>query len=467
MGPPRPELQGSVALTVRFAPAEPGTVEPLLSVGEPIGGTLLMAEHLPRGGLRFQLRKAPLFYFSRAVPKVDTSGPHRLVVRYGTNVAGREREVGFAIMLDGVLLKDLPEDARRYSFDEVVAGWNTQGYAGCIPRFRGEIAALESARPGELEHGSWPLSVANRSLIEMKVRFFRLINSSEPVVITGRESAADIVFARRVGSGQMVFGQEHWGQAPELGPVVEFDESKEHTLQVALGPLFAHACGIVRPDCVRVTMDGRTVLETRQELYPFKDTEVYILDNPFAGSFCGRDFLGDVANVSIRSLDPLMDSVKRVVEGNAGPVTLTLRFDGSIMGHGRGLGLLETGVSGAGDIVYVVAQDRTHVRFYFDHWGIGGIVGQQVEIDPSQIHALRIEMGSLAAPEDRSPARALTVRLTLDNRVVLEGQSPCHPSTKGQIHVLENALGSGSVSAPFDGTCLAVERGGESVRLSY
>jgi hypothetical protein len=297
------------------------------------------------------------------------------------------------------------------------------------------------------------------------VRFSRIVNSDEPIVVTGTERAGDIVFFRRVDSGHIVFAQEHWGQPPEFGPVVEIDDSREHRLQIALGPLFIHSDAIVRPDCVRVTMDGGTVLETRQELYPFKATEVCVLDNPLAGSFCGRDFLGEESEVKARTLAPLVKSVARMLEENTGPVSMTLRFDGSI--KDRGLGLLETGVAGAGDIVYVVVKDPSHVRFYYDHWGYGGITGPEVELDPGSPHVLTIEMGSLAAPDDPRRDRALIDRATLDGRVVLEGRSPCSPARKGQIHILENALVSSSVSAPFDGTCLAVARGSGKVSLSY
>ena len=465
MGPRRPELQGTVALNLHLKPAEVGTVEPLLSVGDPVTGTQVMAEHLPRNGLRFQIRKAAFIVFSRAVPRLDTGDPHRLVVDYGSKVAGRDLPGSLVVMLDGILLKDTPREARRTNFDDVVAGWNIQAYPGCSERLDGAIDSIEPAAPGELGRGVWPLTVGNRQLVELRVRFSKVTNSSEPIVVMGKDGHADIVFARRVGPGRIVFGQEHWGQMPELGPEVDIDDNAEHLLKVALGPLFAHSDAIVRPDCVRVTMDGRTVLETRQELYPFTPTEVCALDDPFAGSFCGRDFLGDKAEAKTVSLEPLVKSVARLVEERTGPVTLELRFDGSHLGWG--LGLLETGVSGAGDILYVVARDHSHVKFYFDHWGIGGITGPEVEVDPQKPYTLKVEMGSLAAPGDTRPEVLGTVRVTLDGRVVLEGSSACHPSKPGQIHVLENALGSGSVSIPFDGTCLSVSRGGETVNLSY
>ena len=461
MGPSRPELQGTVAMDVRFKPADAGVLEPVLSLGEPADGTLVMAEHLPRNGLRFQTWKpGAVPIFSRAIPRLDTRVAHRLVIAYGSPAAGRDPLGRFVVMMDGVLLDDFPWPTRHYNFDEVVAAWNVEANPACAPWFAGGIDNLEAARPHEFNRGVWPLTVANRNLIDVRVIFSRVTNSAEPVVVTGSEQRGDIVFVRRVQPGRVVFGHEHWGQMPEMGPVVDIDDAVEHHLQIALGPLFTLSDAIVRPDCVQVTMDGRTVLASRQVLYPFRPTEVSVLDNPLAGSFCGRDFLGEVDAIRTVPLETLVNSVAKVLQENSGPVSLTLRFDGSIMG--RGLGLLEIGVRGAGDIVYVILRDPHHARFYYDHWGYGGVSGREVEIDPGRAYVLTIGMGSLSPDGDPRADRA-----TLDGQVVLEGISPSASARDGPIHLLENALVSSNVSAPFDGTCLRVSRGSAGVNLSY
>ena len=272
----------------------------------------------------------------------------------------------------------------------------------------------------------------------------------------------DIVFVRRVGPGQIRFGQEHWGQAPELGPIIDVADDLEHSIQIALGPLSRKAAQW--PDCVRLTMDSNVVFESRQVPYPFESTEVSILDNPLAGSFCGRDFLGAIIGERTVSVEPLMQSVAKVMRENKGPVSMTFRFDGSITG--RGLGLLEVGVQGAGDIVYVIVEDHTHVRFYYDHWGYGGVTGREVEIDPGKPHVLTVAMKALASPGDSRGDGAVTDEATLDGVVVLEGSLPSSSAKDGPIHLFDNAVHSSNVSAPYDGTCLSVARGGASVTLN-
>jgi len=49
--------------------------------------------------------------------------------------------------------------------------------------------------------------------------------------------------------------------------------------------------------------------------------------------------------------------------------------------------LVATGVTGAGDIVYVrYVDDRRDPAFGFDHWGVGGTMSAPVEIDSLRAH---------------------------------------------------------------------------------
>jgi hypothetical protein len=462
VGPARVELDGTAALTVKFNPANAGELEPMLSFGDPATGTELIAEHLPGGGLRYQIwRKGQVPVFTQAVHSLDNAASHRLVVHYGSRTAGGPTHGSFGVMMDGVRLKEYASELRRYDPGEIIAGWNTLGAPGCLRRFRGEIVSLKAADEGELATGSWPLLALPRTFIDLRVRFSSVGNSDEPVIVTGREKAGDIVFVRRLDLGRVVFGVEHWGEAPFFGPPMDIDDGAEHVMTVALGPLFAHSDAIVRPDCIRVTLDGRSALETREQPYPFTANEVYALDNPLAGSFSSRDFQGEVISVSTRSAEPAIASAKAVIDAGIGPVSMRLRFDGSSVGWG--LGLLEAGAPGAGCIVYVVNEDATHVRFFLDHWGVGALNGPSVKIDRTRPYDLKIEMGALNDPADTTLGSSDHVRYSLDGRTVLEGISYWPPAGRVPVQLLDNAFKSSNVAIPFDGTCLSVSRGGRSV----
>jgi hypothetical protein len=461
LGPAYPRLAGIVSTTIRLGQAPPRALEAILAFGRPSDGTLLMAERVPGSRIRFQVwtpGNVPLF--SRAV-RIDYGAPHRLVVAYGAKVAGGPPTGEFKVMLDGALLKDISRPMRRYGPTEVVSGWNVQGFPGCADASKGEVGRLEPAPEREFENATIPSSVPRGVLVRVRLRFSEVTNSSEPIVVTGGEGQADIVFVRRIRPGQIVFGREHWGREPDLGPRFAIDDASDHTLVIALGPLVAPADGIIGPERIRITLDGKAAYNSAQPPYPFGPDDVSVLDNPYAGSSCGRDFLGEVREVAMVPVAPLLEKVRAAVEGASGPVTLTLRLDG--VARGEGLGLLENGVRGAGDIVYLVARDSTHARFFFDHWGFGGVSGPEVEFDPAAVHTLRIEMGSLAASGD---AAALTRdRLTLDGRVVAEATIPSS-AKGGPITIGDNSLHSSNVAAPYDGEILAVERGERRVNLS-
>lgn len=464
LGPAKPELDGTIAVGVRFAPVSAGIVEPVLSFGDPLTGTALLAEHLPGGGLRFRIwRRGEMPIFSQAVRKLDTGAIHRLVVHYGARAAGSESKGMFGVTMDGVRLKNYPCALRRYDSSEIVAGWNTVNAPECLQKFSGEIVSLSTAGESEVLAGAWPLLVPARTLVDLRVRFSRIGDSNEPVFVTGREKARDIVFVRRLDKGRVVFGVEHSGEAPFFGHELDIDDGAEHRLTIALGPLFAHSDALVRPDCIRVTLDGRVALETREEPYPFAPEEAYALDNPLGASLAGRNFLGEVISVSPRSTEPALVSVKSMVESGTGPVSMRLRFDGS--SRAWGLGLLEAGEPGAGCIAYVVNVDSTHVRFYLDHWGGAALSGLPVKVDRTRAYDLKIEMGALNDPGDSEPGASDNVRYKLDGKVVLEGISYWPPAGHVPVYLLDNIFKSSNVSIPFDGTCISIARGGAKVDL--
>jgi hypothetical protein len=119
--------------------------------------------------------------------------------------------------------------------------------------------------------------------------------------------------------------------------------------------------------------------------------------------------------------------------------------------------LVVTGLTGAGDLLYVRYIDQRHLRFGFDHWGIGGINGLPIEVDYGQSHRLELTMGSLYPPDAPAALRTL-VRVRLDGVTVLEGNSPCHPATSDQIRLLTNPIGGSTCGPVFNGRVVSVER---------
>jgi hypothetical protein len=125
--------------------------------------------------------------------------------------------------------------------------------------------------------------------------------------------------------------------------------------------------------------------------------------------------------------------------------------------------LVVSGVTGAGDFLYVSYLDPKHVAVGFDHWGAGGLIGRPVEIDYGKSHRMALTMGSLHRPGGGADRETL-VRVSIDGQVALEGRSPCHPSKASQIRIGANPIGGSTCGPTFTGTLISVARGTEAVR---
>jgi hypothetical protein len=96
--------------------------------------------------------------------------------------------------------------------------------------------------------------------------------------------------------------------------------------------------------------------------------------------------------------------------------------------------------------------------FGFDHWGIGGIVSQPVSVDLWKPHRLRISMGSLYPAGEEMGAWRTKVQVLLDEAVVLNGEWACHPSTRPEVRVGQNAIGGSTCGPRFSGQIQRLER---------
>jgi hypothetical protein len=133
--------------------------------------------------------------------------------------------------------------------------------------------------------------------------------------------------------------------------------------------------------------------------------------------------------------------------------------------------LVSSGRTGAGDSVYVIYDDASHVRFGFDDWARSTAVTEPVPIDYDAPHDLQISMGSLF-PEltddfnweglplsGRVQAKA-EVRVVLDGTVVLSKAYPTFASTPTEVSVGANGIGTSTSDSSFYGKILFADRQG-------
>jgi len=382
---------------------------------------------------------------------------HELIADYGPAAAGGSSPAALQLALDGTRLWELPTSlrriARRFSLGELSVGWNLAEDPTCTERFSGSIESVRASSAQALDSLRWPNSPPDGSEFELGIRFSTAVGS-EPLLSTGREGSSDVIIAERSAPGSVSIGLAHGDLLPVYGTPLDIDDGAFHRILVRVGPFFAHDPGLFPKDRVSVQIDGRQALYLQEELYPFAPHEVHFLDNPLGNTRCKRDFGGEIREVVTRESPVSGNALRTIIRGGHGAITFLVRLDGNNIT--RGMGLVETGRPGAGDVLSVTRTDARHVRFSFDHWGLGGPTGPILEVDPATPHVITVDMDSLHAGAGQNPKEE--VKVTLDGAMALSGHSACYPCDPEEIYLLQNKFNSSGVSGPFDGSCLSVSR---------
>jgi len=281
----------------------------------------------------------------------------------------------------------------------------------------------------------------------------------EPLVSTGDRKLFDVVLCHYTGPGRMSFSLYHHGDEPIISPEVNYDPTSSHTLQIWMGSL-ADANGTKieddhaeKKDRLVLMFDGKAVIDRRQVFYPAHPSSLIFGRNDFITDLMDAKFSGCIEDVNGFDYASLP---KGELLRNYGSVEMLVKFSSARKGAAEPL--VVSGVSGAGDFIYIRYLEDDRVVFGFDHWGVGGIVGDVITLDISKPHRLRLSMGSLyPTTADVGPWRQ-KVKVMLDDFVVLEGSFATHPSDRKNIVIGENFIEGSSCGPKFSGRILELVR---------
>lgn len=301
-----------------------------------------------------------------------------------------------------------------------------------------------------------------RTPIELQVLFPIFLHpATEPLVVTGGWRQSDLLGCRYDGPGRLHFIVDHFGYPTLAGPPVQYDPLRPHQLAIWLGSLAsAGQPGDGRGSIpwsrrVVVMFDGTPALDEVWLFYPADPASLEIGENPHGASTALPRFTGRV--LTAHPAGDFGSLPERRPVGQAGPVRMRVAFPGNVPGTAEPL--VVTGRVEAGDLLYVRYVDGTHVAFGFDHWGVGGLSGPVTRVDFGKPHLIELTMDSLYPPDWRRRPPPGLVRVVLDGLTVLEGNSPCYPSSVDEISVGRNPLGGSTAGPAFTGRVLTVERG--------
>ena len=469
----RGEMPGGLRLAVELPKGREGLSEPLVHTGVSADGRdWLQIDYLPDARARLGFFHAGLGLLrSREFPiPVDRQltvelecgallppAAHPMFSEWSVaeqNSASRDLRVrvgGAEVLAAAVACyESTPADLRIGAM-----GWIS---GGVQPTFTGRVLKVEkfpAKRPMLVQ-----AAPAARTPLEIKLWLpADKAAGRDPLVTTGAGDRYDVLYAEYAGPGKISFGLYHRGYDTVGSQIMDYDPLVPHTLQIWLGSVAAPAtttsAEVAVPPAQRLTVvfDGKVALNQEQSFYPAAPESIVLGRNTLVADVVGPIFTGRIESVRAVPFEDLPDPG---LLRQYGAVDMTVLFARGAQGAAEPL--VVTGVEGAGNFIYLRYLENDKMVFGFDHWGIGGIVGKPVVVDTWKPHRLRISMGSLyPANEDVGPWRT-RVQVLLDETVVLEGEWACHPSTRLQVRIGENAIGGSTCGPKFSGQIQKLER---------
>jgi hypothetical protein len=459
--PPLPVLTARtpVDLQLLFPADRTSGTEPLVRTGSGDRHDLLSCVYDGPGRLRFILNHFGYGGPRSDVVPYDPLRPHQLAIWMGSlapdathldTAAVLPLARRIVVLMDGGPVFD--EEGLFYPAAPatILIGRDPSGASAALQHFTGLVLAADSAP--DLRALPPVTRTGEEGAVNLQLMFPQgMSGSSEPLVATGRSGAGDLLYVHYLDPTHVAFGLHHWGISTLTGAPVEIDYAQPHRLEITMDSLYPASLAD-RPFSARarVTLDGAVVLEGPAACFPSAPYEIRIGANPLGGSVADPAFTGRVLAVERAKA---ADLPAAALWTGFGAVAMDTVFPAGLTGAAEPL--VESGVAGAADLIYVRYVDERHVRFAVDHWGTGGAQSDPVEVDFSVPHRLEFSLGSLRPP---GAAGTEGVRVRLDGAEAWRAELPNFPARAGDIRVGLNTVGASSCREAYTGQILTLAR---------
>lgn len=302
---------GPVRLRLRFPPFVSMVGEPLISTGRSGAGDLVYVFYVAPGRVRFAhdswssgLLESDVVAFDPAEEQtvdVDFGGLHP-VAAPGVRTPGE-----FCLRFNGREVLRAPRHYHPALASEVAFGYNAIRASTADVRFRGERLVAERL-------AAWPEPPPDFGPVALTLRWPEKlpVGRAEPLLVTGKTGAADVIWVRYVDATHAVVGYDCWGRGGPQTPPLAIEPAGVATVQIALGNLFdprVAAWSALTPEArvraterLRVRVDGRVVLDVPATPHPTAPTEISTGCNDIGASSCAGKFSGEILRV--QRVDP-------------------------------------------------------------------------------------------------------------------------------------------------------------------
>jgi hypothetical protein len=306
--------RGPIEMEVIFPVAPTAAAEPLVVSGS--GGHSDLLAFVSEGGGRLHFIVDHFGDRVLAGPSLalDPLRPHRLAIWLGS-FAGPGTSAGSAaepwprravVMADGAIALD--ETWRFYPAapDSIQLGTNPFGATTALARFTGEILAARSL--ADFRGLPEARLVSGSGAVRLRVIFPpHASGTAEPLVVTGRSGAGDLLYVNYLDASHVSFGFDHWGSGGVTGPSTPVDFRQPHLLELSMDSLYpANHPDRLQRGQVRVVLDGVTVLAGNSPCFPALPSELSIGRNPLGGSTAGPAFTGRMLSLQREPSRPPM-----------------------------------------------------------------------------------------------------------------------------------------------------------------
>lgn len=472
-------MPGLTRMEMVLAPPVPGQADPVIESGMVLGRRdALTLEHLEGNRVQFRFFHAGLGGPVSGPVPIEYGRRYQLEVLYGGMLPPErhpyfngwsDQEIAAArnrvlVRLDGRVVLD----AAMASYDsrpgDVRVGRSDYAGGALAEKFGGTLSvrAVERLRREDFKVMDIP---AHQPLKLTVILPLDRTGASEPLVATGKAGLGDLIFVDYTGAGRLRFGIDHYGAGGPHTHEVSYDPVAPQEILVWMGTWASpRPAGPGAPDDVPaakrlfLSFNNEVLLDSAHPFQPGTPPDTTVGVNATGSSESSALFTGRLIGIDGVPYESL--PVTRTANG-FGAVIMSVQFPAARVGASEPL--VTTGITGAGDLLYVRYVDNDHVLFGFDHWGIGGFVSKPVKLEYGRTYRLEMTMGSLYPPEDfdagKLPAKLKElVLIKLDDDIVLQGQSPCHPTRPDEIRVGVNRIGGSTTGWDFFGKILGLER---------
>jgi hypothetical protein len=279
-----------VRLRLAFNRAAVGA-EPLVAFGAGNPGVLVTATRVGERQIKFAVAAGGVELSESDPVETTFERGHEIVVRVEKVAELSRRRV--YLWLDGELVFARAVGWAAGVLPDITAGKNEWGFANCATAFTGEIFSVQPGSRGV------DALVGKGDTLRMRVRLpANRHGSREPLIVTGRNGAGDMLMIEYVDAQTVLFALDHWGAPMQVSKPWRIDFAQSHDFEISMPSLatFDDATLVreARWGRLRLLVDGALAWEQEANFYSTEPGEITVGRNPIGGTSAGPIFTGDV-----------------------------------------------------------------------------------------------------------------------------------------------------------------------------